>query len=308
MGRTHVWLLHRGAPQDRDTLSTMLTQLAPGRVPGWLAWAGALGRWLWRGWWSRRLLPGPDASRERAELQAKKLGAVLGEAYSVRAVFGLGEDGVAGAGSHLRAREQVILIDMAAQGGALARTRRRDADQEIARRGATLQQAPSLSGQLSYVEAIAETLRAAIADLPRGARYEVALVALDLPPPAEDGDASAALLTATKLASAAHLDRPYHTSFLPGPGLKAGTARASLLEAARRSPEGVLVVPLNTACEGSAELALLDSLLAEVGRSAPGTRLIRAAALDARPTFVRALAEAVTTAEGAATPANEKAV
>ncbi len=299
MSRTHVWLLHRGAPHDQPGVLGMLRALAAqrGRLPLWLAWSGPLGAWLWGRWWAGRLLPGPDPSREHAEIQARKLGALLGERYAVRAVFGFGEDGIEGAGAHLGPRERVIVVDMAPCGGALARARLARTTAEIERRGAL----PLLGGPLhadpGYLEAVAETLRAAIADLPRGARYELALVGLDLCPPAREEDAYTVVSAAATLAGELRLSVPARTSFLPGPSPRSGTARAALREALGRAPEALIVAPLNVTCEGSAGLAELERLLDELRARAPQVTVLRAATPGARPTFVRALAAVVERAE-----------
>lgn len=312
MSRTHVWLLHRGAPDDPSGAALMLGALANarGHLPGWLSWWGGLGRWLWRRWWTPRLLTEPatsaDPLREEAELQARKLGAVLGEGYAVRPVFGLGEDGPSRAASYVGARERVILLDLAANGGALSRDRRTRSLDELSRRGATVVEAPPLLGLDGYCEALAETARAAIADLPAGTRYEVLAVALDLP--GQDAEAGSALSLAASLAAHVNLDRPCRACFLPGPGLRSGDAARALQEAIARGPAALVLVPLNAACEHSAEIGLLDRLIAELAVEHPGVRLARARAPGSRPTFIRALAEAAGGAEGRETQKTGEAV
>lgn len=275
-----------------------------GRLPGWLAWTGALGAWLWRRWWGARLLPGPDAAREAAELQARKLGALLGESYAVTAVSAFGEAGPEQAASWVAARETVVVLDLSPHGGALARARAEAARLTLERRGARPLLAPPLGAEPAWLEALAESARAAIADLPPGSPYEVVFAALDLPglAPGQEADAQAVLDLSAALAASIGLERPYRAAFLPGPGAAGGSPGLldTLLAASRRGP--VILVPLNSPCEGSGERRALDLALAELARRQPQALVRCAPALQIRPTYLRALAAAVLAAEAAASP------
>lgn len=260
MSRTHVWLLHRGAPADASGVARLLELLSgePGRLPGWLAWAGGLGAWH---------------------------------------VVGLGGPGPAEAAAWVSSKDLVVLVDMAPHGGRLSASVLEAARATLGRRGARVALAPPLHRSPAYVEALAETLRAAIADAGGIDAYEVVFLALGLPGRGRGGEARAAAVfeTARAVAEATRLARPYHVAFLPGPGPRGGSPAALdvLCACGGRAPEGLVIVPLNVISGREAELRPLEAVVALAERRRALPRLLRAAPLLGRPSFVRALAEAV---------------
>lgn len=305
--RIHVWLLEPGAPAEPGQRDALLRAIAgqPGRLPSWLAWLGPLGAWLWVWWWSRRLLPGPVAptSAEEAQLRARALGRTLGEAWEAHAVLGAtrstsssgGEAlGVAEAAAHLSTGDRVALVEICPLGGPAATALAAEARAAISGRGGTLLALPPGHEHEGWREAVAETLRSAVADLARNTPYEVLFYVSGLVGNGEGGAAARRLVA--DLVCRAALARPHHLCFVPGPGVSGGDPglSAAVARISRPSTEALILVPLNTS-----DRAELPAVLDAVRATHPDLPLHVAPDPLPRASFVRALGDGLREAAGA---------
>ena len=264
---THLWLLYRLQPPAPAALSwpwiaALLKRLSP-----------------------RRLLPvlaDPDA-RAAAETQARLLGRRLPDAMGCRAVFAEGDPSPAQAASEVGSRERVLLLPMAPQSGVGAEALVAEARAALGGRG-SVSVIPTLGPGL-LLEAQAERVRAALADLPPGVAYEVIFAASA---PVDAG-------LAAHIAAAAGLIRPHHLAILPAQGLgwRANTLGRRLRDLGARRVSAVVVVGLDSAIDTPALRHLLDVALPAAARAAGIATVVRARPLGDRPTFIRALLAAV---------------
>lgn len=287
-----MWLLQPGRPSAPDQVSALLLAQArePGGLPWWLAWLGGLGAWLWARWWAPRLLAGPTAppSEGEDEPHARALSRLLGESWNTLPVKGSGPPGVHEAAAHLSAGDGVALIELCPLGGPAARALLQEARLAVAGRGARVLAMPALHAQEGWREANAETLRAAIADLPRGQAYEVLFCVFGLPGAGPEGALSREVVA--DLVRRTPLARAHHLAFVPGPGLVGGgPGLQTSLDALRaRTPAGVVIVSLNAV--DPASLTLVTDALRE---ALPDAQLVVAPSVRTRATLNRALCEAL---------------
>ena len=288
--RIQVWLLEPRPPTEAGQLSAWLRANArmPGRLPGWLAWLGPLGVWLWVRWWARRLLPGPMklSPAEEAETRARALERTLGEAWTVRAVLGNGSPGLSEAAAHLSTGDRVALLLLCPLGGPVANSLRSEAGIAVSGRGGQLLPIPPLHGVEAWREAVAETLRATVADLPRNTNYEVLFCVFGLLGRGAEG-ADARQLVADVVARAA-LVCPHHLAFVPGPGVGGGDPALELAIGALlvTYPEALVLVPLN-----AADPAEIQPVLDALRHRSPELPVHVAPELRSRASALRALGD-----------------
>lgn len=280
---THIWLLYRSS------------SAAHAGSPLQRLWA-----WLMR----RPLLPPPpsDALREGAETQAQLLARRLPDLSACRALRSASELGHASGA--VGARDRVLLIPMSPQVGPGADRLVAEARAALAGKGVPERVEMINTTLPEAVEAQAEAVRAALADLPPGTAYEVIFTAGELSP----GDPSFVRLRgfAAVVAEAARLAVPHHlsTEQLWGIwGLCRGyhTLGGRLRDLGRRGVCAVVVVPLNTAVEEPALCQTMDGGLPDASRAAGVGTVVRASTPGGRPTFIRGIVARVV-GEGAQNP------
>ena len=311
---THIWLLSDGEPDGADGLEGYLqVRLADPhllRAPGWLRWLV-----VWWAMWTQqrrlaplwRQLPGPSPVLEGLSAQAALLRRHLGPRYTCTPVFRYRSPDVAQAAAGIGRGDRVVLLPMLPHRCGVVYSAVALASRELRRREAQAATIPSYPTHARYIEALAETVRAALADLPseHQTTYEV-LFAARLPPECGKGPPPPEHVaeldeTVAAVVAAVGLVRPHRLGFLPGSSggtvrpRGAGTA-TQLQDAIRRRVPAVVVVPLSFTSEQLGTLVELDQTLGQQARDA-GMCFVRAETVAVRPTFVRALGELVRQAE-----------
>ena len=301
-GSVHVWLIQPCRPASPEGLRAAVARLAaePGALPWWLAWLGPLGARLWTWWWAPRLLIGPTAGPddEQASRRARDLERLLGDGWSVRAVHDQGAERVDLAASHLSHGAPVALVELCPLGGPAARALLGEARIAAIARSARLLELPPLHTLDGWREAVAEALRAGVADLARGARYEVLFCALGVT--GSGPELTPALDLVADVVARSGLARPHHIAFVSAPGLRSPTLDAALLALHQRRPEAVVVVPLNAPFGAEPE-----PMLSALRIGLPGVDIRLAPEPYPRATSTRALCELLRAA--AAAPASASA-
>lgn len=250
------------------------------------------------------LIGGRSPIREHTEAQARALEAHLAERgeparvvvamrasapFPVEAVEKLEAEGV----------RQVLVFPLEPQFATVTTHSSRVMFREAARaRGATFEilEAPSFPEEPAYVEAVADTIRTALARFDDPDRPHILFSAHSLPVSViEAGDTYASELEATVKAVKAALDRKERVSLAyqsqVGPVKWLGPSTHEEID--RLAGEGVrdlLMVPLPFTSDHLETLYEMDILYGSQAR-ARGMRFARAAALGTHPKFIEALAE-----------------
>ena len=309
---THVWMLSSGEPaQAEDVNGYLRAQLqdpfilhAPGIFRALVVW--------WISWlWQRRMvssykqLPGPSPVEDNLNAQATLLSRHLGKGYSCHPVFRYRAPDAAQVAAGIGARDRVILLPMLPHRCGTVSSAVVDANTRLNARQIKVTSVPSYPDFIGYVDAVAETVRAAIADLPLELQtdYEV-LFCAHLPPESRRGipdDDHHAEVTRTVAAvtAAVGLVRPHHvgyTSSLVRVRDKDHATRDQLRDLAARQVPAAVLVPVDLTCDQVGTVVALDQDLGALAEES-GTLLVRAETVATRPTFIRALAALVRQAE-----------
>jgi protoheme ferro-lyase len=308
---THIWLLSAGEPREEsglpDFLQRRLSDPHVLRVPGWLS---ALAIWFYAWLHLRRLaptwrmLPGPSPATADLQQQAALLQRSLGSRYACRAVFRYQSPDAAEVAAGIGRGERVILLPLLPHRGPALYSAVAAATDALRSRGAQLATIPSYPRHRGYIDALAETVRAALADLARRSarhqtRYEVLFTA---PLPAGHGDIPADTRaeleqTMEAVVAAVGLVRPYRLGFTAAlTRIPRGTPATADQLAALGAGGAAVVVPLALTVESAETLVALDQELARRAAEAD-VLFIRAETVSARPTFTRALADLILEAE-----------
>ncbi len=306
----HVWLLSDGEPVEASGVEAFVRrQLSDPHVLQVPSWLRAVAVWL-LSWMSTRQLagvwaqlPGPSPLFHDLEEQAQLLGRSLGQGYRCRPVFLYRSPDVGEAAASVGRGERVVLVPLHPQRCAALYAALSTAQTALNRRGASVSSVPSYPDHVGYVEAVAETLRSALADLSAAdlARYEV-LFSAALPtgttaPPDEQQDELERTVAA--VVETVGLVRPHRLGFVAPDGRLSrrlpSTAEQLRTIGARRG--AAVLVPVTTICDRIETLVSMDRELAQLASESGVQGFIRAEAVAARPTFTRALADLVRVAE-----------
>lgn len=305
--KTHVWLLALGAPAGPQAAAAWLRAFwtDPDAWPAGPAWLRGLLTWL-----TCRLRAPALADRcgrldadtlrwGEIEAQARALGRMLGPHYEARPVLRYAGPGAEEASREVRPGERVILLPLEPHvGGPTTISPLREAQRRLADRKALVAQVRGWPDDPLYVEALAETLREALIDLPDPA-YEVIFVARGLPSPYPQQ----ARATVEALLGRVRLARPHHLAFTRAPGLLPGPGPLAVDLAVQRARAGLpclVVVPVGFTSDHVETRVELDEELQRRAREAGLRHLRRAPTVATRPTFLRALQAQVLAAERAA--------
>lgn len=309
-GRIHVWLLALGDAPDPEGaigwLRALLSDVDAVTVP----WPGLLRR-LWSWWTVWREAPlladqsaTPSPLVDQLERQARALQRVLGPHYDVRPVLRYAGPSATQAAMDLRKGDRVVLLPADAQvGGPTTISPLLHARRSLAGRDVPVAEVRGYPDHADYVEALAETLRVRLLDLPDDAGpYEVIFCARGLrgdpgPYPEQARATAAAVVKRTRLA------RPWHLAFSRPPGARRSSLpRVDRLvtERGRAGVRTLILVPLGYTTEQRDTVVALDRDVAAAAREAGVTHLLRADTVATRPTFLRALADLVHDAEARA--------
>lgn len=308
----HVWMLSDGGPTETDDipeyLRTQLHDPCTSHVSGWF-------RFLWIWWlmwrWRPRLtvryqaLPGPSPTEQALAAQARMLTRHLGKGYVCQPVFRYQRPDVAQAAAAVGRGERVVLLPMMPHRCGAMNATVIAANTHLGERSANVTTVPSYPAYPKYIEALAETLRAGIADLPSAQHttYEVLFTAV-LPaesrrgsPDPEHHDEIAQTVSA--VIATTGLVRPHHIGYTsPVHTIRHANLNThqQLQDMAKRGVPAVVVVPVSVTSEQVNTLVTLDQQLRAEAESKDMT-FVRAETVATRPTFVHALAALIREAE-----------
>jgi len=309
---TYVWLLSTGEPDKADDVADFLrTQLqdpyilqAPGLFRALLVW--------WLLWiWKRRMvstyqqLPGPSPVTNNLSEQATLLARHLGKNYVCQPVFRYRSPDTAKAAAMIGRGDKVVLLPMHPHRSGSMYSAVVAANTHLSERRAKVASVASYPDFDGYVDAVAETVRAAIADLPaeHHTAYEV-LFCAHLPTedragtPAPEHHAEVAR-TVEAVAASVGLVRPHHLGYVSAVTRihdnDMATA-AQVQDLAKRGVPAAVVVPVALTCDQVGTVVSLDKGLAQLAEER-GIAFVRAETVSTRPTFIRALAALVRQAE-----------
>lgn len=309
---THVWMLSSGEPAQAEEVNGYLR--AQLQDP-FILQAPALFRALivcWLSWlWQRRLvssynqLPGPSPVEDSRNAQATLLSRHLGKGYTCQPVFRYRPPDAAQVAAGVGSRDRVILLPMLPHRCGTVNSAVVDANTRLSSRKIQVTSVPSYPDFSGYIDAVAETVRAALADLPPAhqTHYEV-LFSARLPTesrrgnPEEDHHAEV-LQTVEAVVDAVGLVRPHHvgyTSSLVRLRDKQLATRAQLKDLTARQVPAAVLVPVDLTCDQVGTVVDLDQELGAMAEDS-GMLLVRAETVATRPTFIRALAALVRQAE-----------
>lgn len=309
---TYVWMLSAGEPDQADEVASFLrAQLqdpyilqAPGLLRAVLVW--------WLAWiWQRRMLtaykqlPGPSPIEDHLNAQATLLARHLGKGYVCQPVFRYRNPDTEKAAAVIGRGDRVVLLPMVPHRCGAVNSAVVAANTHLSGRRAEVTSVASYPDFDGYVEAVAETVRAAIADLPaeHHTAYEV-LFCAHLPTEDRRGTPAEEHLAEIQRTVAAVVERvglvrPHHVGYaspLTRIRDKGLSAQSQLSDLAKRSVPAAVVVPVAMTHDQVGTLVGLDQ---ELGRQAEegGVVFVRAETVATRPTFIRALAALVRQAE-----------
>ena len=227
--RTHVWMLNMGGPDRPEAVRPFIEQLLSDpevvQLPAGLGWLRPVLAWLVARLRAPKLLPvyerlgGASPQLRMVEEQALALGRVLGERYACRPVLRYSAPTADEAAESLLDGDQLVLLSLyphacrATTGTSLADARRAV---KAAGRAVAVAEVGSYPADPGYVEAVAETVREAIRELPDGADYAVLFSAHGIPERlARAGDPYPGEIRATveALVERIPLERPHHLSY-----------------------------------------------------------------------------------------------
>lgn len=274
-----VWLLARDGPDpDEGVRGWLVAQALEHRIGG--PFFGLIAR-FWASWWSTRLTlpPVQEAPTALAEL----LGRVLGEGTACHAV--VGQAGLHRVLGGVGKSTQVILVPLTPHGEPALQALTALARQNLQARGASATPIGPLHEHEGYQEAVAEALRARIADL-GGAPYTVIFGSARCP--RAEAPARALELTRAAVVRRAALVAPHQALWAPSPRQLRRAVHQGSARGARP-----LLLPLDRTLDATdawTHLLQRARLDRDLLVPPPGTR----------PTFVRALADLVGRAEEAA--------
>ncbi len=306
-GRVHVWLLALGEAPDAEGAGGWLRALLDDTDAVTSPWPRFLRRlWAWLAVWRGAPLlvdrcATPSPLLDQLERQARDLGRILGPHYAVRPVLRYAGPSAAQAAMDLRRGDRVVLLPVDAQvGGPTTVSPLRHARRALAGSDAPIAEVQGFPDQDDYVEALAETLRAQLLDLPADAGpYEVIFCGRGLqgdPGPYPDQ----ARATAAAVVDRSRLARPWHLAYTRPPGARRSALPLVERVVRERGAAGVqtlVLVPLGYSSEQRDTVVELDRDVAADAHDAGVTHLRRAATVATRPTFLRALARLVHAAE-----------
>ncbi|MFT5686737.1 MAG: protoheme ferro-lyase [Myxococcota bacterium] len=311
---THIWLLSAGEPREEsglpDFLQRRLSDPHVLRVPGWLS---PLVVWLYAWLHLRRLaptwrmLPGPSPADDALQLQVTLLQRNLGSKYDCRAVFRYQSPDATEVAAGIGRGERVILLPLLPHRGPALYSAVSAATTALRARGAEIATIPSYPSHPGYIDALAESIRSALADLAKQSpahqtRYEVLFTATFPTGPAAVLTDTVAELeqTVAAVVEAAGLVRPHQLGFTaPHARLPRNTPSTAEQLAGLSAGSAAIVVPLTETLESSQTVVALDQTLAQVAAAA-GVLFVRAETVSDRPTFTRALVDLIRCAESEA--------
>ena len=314
-GRIHLWLVAMDAPEKLDGLDgarahALKVYCDRNLVALGMAWmqrllARALCRWRAPLLLADETLAGDGAVRcDRWHRQARLVERAMGEGHSCRPVVMHRKSFVHDALADLRSGDRVVLIPTVPHrspgewGSGLRSARRMLDERRISHRTVW-----PYALHPGHVEAVAESLRATLADLPQNVPYEVLFVAPMYPawwPVPGDDRAIVLQGLAQAVVTSVGLARPHHLAFVPRSGFVfAARPRASttIKQMAARGVRTVVMVPLGVTQDAIETAAWLDGRLLEMAREAGISCILRAETVALRPTFVRGLVDLVTRVE-----------
>ena len=308
---THIWLLSAGEPPEESGLPDFLRRRLSDphvlRVPRWLS---TLAIWFYSWLHLRRLapvwrqLPGPSPTTSDLQQQATLLQRSLGERYRCRAVFRYQYPDANEVGAGIGRGERVVLLPLLPHRGPALYSAVSNATKALRKRGADIATIPSYPEHSGYVEALAETLRATLADLAQHSevhqtRYEVLFTA-PLPPGHRripDDTRTELEQTVAAVVDAVGLVRPHQLGFTAVlTRIPRDTPSTAEQLAAIGTGGAAVVVPLALPLESAGTLVALDQELAKIAEES-GVLFIRAETVSTRPTFTRALSDLIRHAE-----------
>ncbi|MEL6349679.1 MAG: ferrochelatase [Myxococcota bacterium] len=297
-----VWLLSEGEALDAENVEPFLrAQLSDPFILQTPRWFRSLIIW-WYVWLQQRALmtgykqlPGPSPAEDHRAEQARLLARHLGKKYSTHVVFRYRSPDARTAAAGINQRSKVVLLPLQPHRCGALYSSVAAAQAAVTERGASHVTIPSYPSHPRYVEAVAETLRAAIVDLPNEhyGRYGVLFTA-QLPAEGR-GDAvpeheDELNQTVEAVVQSVSLCRPYELGFVSNRGrVRAASTEKQLKEMARKGLTAVIVVPLAFTVERAEAMIAIDQRLADQA-SHLGIALVRAETVSGRPTFIRALA------------------
>ncbi|MDG1479978.1 MAG: ferrochelatase [Myxococcota bacterium] len=311
---THIWLLSAGEPREEselpDFLARRLTDPHVLRVPGWLS---SLAVWFYTWLHLRkltptwRMLPGPSPADDALQEQSVLLQRSLGGKYSCRAVFRYRSPDASEVAAGIGRGERVVLLPLLPHRGPALYSAMSAATVALQARGADIATITSYPSHAGYVDALAETVRAALADLARQhpahqTRYQVLFSAvLPTGPSAILTDTRSELeQTVAAVVAAVGLARPHQLGFTATlTAVPKDVPSTAVQLAGLSSGSAAVVVPLGEALESAQTQVSLDQKLGTIAAEAEVV-FVRAETVSARPTFTRALCDLVREAEAAA--------
>lgn len=295
--RTHLWLLHRGAPAAQPAVHDWLRRLLQDRrwagrsMPWYLPWLGG----LLAGLWGRRLLAAPEGEPGPADQAAKKLSQILGDGWLTRSVAVFGGPDAASASAGVADGDRALLLPLLPQRSAARDAQITAAREALASRRVEIAVLDPLAERPGFVEASAESVRAALVDLPPGARYAVLFYA----PALADGHESRLRDEIERdrqgVVAALGLRRPHELGWIRGPGAwgsQVPTLRRAARDLCSAGPTHVVLMPLGQT------LAWLevDRELHDLIAAFPAVKWSMAEPVALRPTLLRDIAEHATNA------------
>ena len=295
-GTTHVWLLHRGFPKEPQRIPAFLCAILQETAFEWSPFQW-LRQWLARFCSWRRaplletsMISGSLDVTRSIERQAEILNAILGVRYRVRPVSRYDVPSVAEATQGLRKNEKLVILPMFAHPSPLRRSCLIDAHQQAKARGLQLSLVDAFANDTGFVEAMAETIRQAIAQiLPHS--YEVMFCVPDTLRPAPY--LAALEKSVQAIVDATTLRAKHHLYFFPPTQRPGSLPPVSRTEGTR----AVLAVPLAHCTDNDETTTTLDIHLKAAAKSAGFEHFVRTPVPATRPAFNRTLACLIRQAE-----------
>ncbi|NOY25620.1 MAG: ferrochelatase, partial [Oligoflexia bacterium] len=235
------------------------------------------------------------------ERQARDLGRLLGGNYAVRPVLRYAGPSAAQAAMDLGPGERVVLLPLNAQvSGPTTISPLRHAALALRAHKGPVAQVQGYPDNPLYIDAIVETLREALLELPQGSGdYQVIFCARGLPGRLGPYPKQVAA-TVRAVVARSHLSRPYSLAYTRAPGLGRGPSPQVRNMVAKLGDQGqgcLVLVPIGFTSDHVETRVELDSELQITAKAHGVHTLVRAPTVATRPTFLRTLAALVHQAE-----------